>query len=164
MAALTQDIKTTRYGVPGNSTQPVGIRAIAANTTVYGGSICLTNSAGAVKNASSPASTDTCWGLVLAQTQNTSSLAQTSGIVQDIYGRPFEVQTGTFYLQGGTGPDALTQANIGETVYVIDEQTVGATNGSNTRPIAGVLIDIDTTQPAPYAVAMGSNKSSGAPS
>ena len=164
MTALTTDIKTIRYGVPGNSTQPVGLTAIAASTTVYGGSICLTNSAGAVKNASSPASTDICWGLVAVQTSNPSTAAQTSGIVQDIFGNPFEVQTGTFYLQGGTAGDALTQANVGGVVYVIDEQTVGATNGSSTRPVAGILMNIDTTQAAPYAVKMGSSQSTGAPS
>ena len=161
--ALIADVKTIRYGVPGNSTQPVGIRAIAASTTVYGGSICLTNSSGQIKNAATPAATDTCWGLVLTQTTNPSTTAQTSGIIQDVLGRPFEVQTGTFYLAGGTSADALTQANIGKVVYVIDEVTVGATNGSSTRPAAGVLIDINEAGTM-FAVKMGSNQGSGAPS
>lgn len=160
--ALTQDIKTTRYGVPGNASQPVGGFNMAASTTVYGGSICLTNSSGNIKNASSPSSTDTCWGLVHAQTTNATT-AVTSGILLDVNGRPFEVDTGTFYLNSGTGGDALTAANLGQTVYVIDEQTVGATNGGGTRPIGGVLVNIDTTQPGGYAVKMGSNQSTGAP-
>ena len=160
--ALTGAIKTIRFGVPGNSTQPVGIRAIAASTTVYGGTICLTNSAGAIKNASSPASTDTCWGLVLRDTVNASTTAQTAGIIQDVIGKPFEVQTGSFYLLSAGSGDQLSQATIGKTVYVYDEQTVAATSNTNARPVAGVHLDC-ADDGIHFAIKMGSNESAGAP-
>jgi hypothetical protein len=161
--ALTQDVKTVRYGVGGNASQPVYIPAIGASTTVYGGSICITDSNGYIKNASSASSTDTCWGLVHAQTKNSSTAPVTTGQILDINGRPFQVDTGSFYVNAGTGGDALTEASLGKTVYVINETTVGATSSSNTRPVAGILIDIDLTQPGGYAVKFGSSQSTGAP-
>ena len=159
--ALTADVKIIRYTVPGNSTQPLMPGPIAASTTLYGGSICLTNSAGAVKSSASPSSTDTCWGLVHAQTINASTTV-TTGIALDVNGRPFEVETGTFFLASATGADALDQTYVGKTVYVYDEVTVAATNGSSTRPAAGVLLRIDTTQGGGYAVKLGSNETTGA--
>ncbi len=159
--ALANDIKITRYGTPGNSTQPAAPGPIGAGVTVYGGSICLTDSSGNVKNAASPASTDTCWGLVHAQTTNPGTTV-TSGVPLDILGRPFEVETGVFFLASATSGDALDQTCVGKTVYVYDEQTVAKTNNGGTRPAAGVLVHIDTAYPGGYAVAMGSNQSTGA--
>ena len=159
--ALAADVKIIRYGVPGNSTQPHVPGPIAASTTLYGGSICLTNSSGNVKSAASPSSADTCWGLVHAQTINASTTV-TTGIALDVNGRPFEVETGAFFLASATGADALSQTYVGKTVYVYDEVTVAATNGSNTRPAAGVLLCIDTTQGGGYAVKLGSNETTGA--
>ena len=159
--ALTGDIQTIRFGTPGNASQPSYPGPVGASVTVYGGSICLTDSSGNVKNAASPTSADVCWGLVHAQTKNPTASAWNSPL--DILGNPFQVDTGSFYVAAGTGVDALTQANVGKTVYVIDEQTVGATNGANNRPVAGVLVNIDTTQGGGYAVHFGSSQSTGAP-
>ncbi len=159
--ALTSDVQTVRYGSPGNASQPAYPGPMAASVTVYGGSICLTNSSGLIKNAASPASTDLCWGLVHAQTINPSAVQWNSPI--DITGNPFQVDTGSFYMSAGSGSDALTQANVGGTVYVINETTVGATNGSGTRPVAGILVNIDTSQGGGYAVKFGSSQTTGAP-
>jgi hypothetical protein len=160
--ALSADVKIVRYGVSGNASQPVAPGQINANTTVYGGSICLTDINGGIKNAASPASTDSCWGLVHAQTINSSTTA-TTGIPMDINGRPFEVEVGTFFLNSGTGGQAITQAYIGKTVYVVDEITVGISSSGGTLPVAGILLAIDTTQPGGYAIKLGSNQSTGAP-
>jgi hypothetical protein len=159
--ALTSDVQTVRYGTPGNASQPAYPGPMAASTTVYGGAICLTNSSGNIKNASSPTSTDLCWGLVHAQTINSSAGVWNTPL--DTLGNPFQVDTGSFYVSSGTGSDQLTQANVGQPVYVINETTVGATNGGLTRPVAGVLMNIDTTQGGGYAVQFGSSKSTGAP-
>jgi len=159
--ALAADVKIIRCGVPGNSTQPAVPGPIEASTTLYGGSICLTNSSGNVKSSASPTSTDTCWGLVHAQTINASTTA-TTGIALSVNGRPFEVETGTFFLASATGADALNQTYVGKTVYVYDEITVAATDGSHTRAPAGVLVRIDPTQGGGYAVKLGSNETTGA--
>ena len=160
--ALTGDIKITQAGVPGNATQPIGIGfQLAASTTVYGGSICLTNAAGYVKNAASPASTATCWGLVRALTINASTNT-TTGLQLDVNGKPFEVAVGTFFLASQATWGACTQATIGQTVYVVDEQTIASVSSAGALPKAGVLVGIDLTQPGGYAVRLGSNESTGA--
>ena len=156
--ALSADVPTVRYGVPGNSTQQV-VKPLAASVTVYGGSVATTR-AGYVTPASSPASTDIVWGIIYRQTplvppQSASSVAGTYNVVID---------TGSFFLAAGTGTDALSTADCGATVYLINETTVGKTNGSNTRPVAGVLLNIDTNVTPSYAVALGSNRGTGAPS
>lgn len=55
-----------------------------------------------------------------------------------------EADTGSdwFCFKIGTAGDALTRADIGAAVYVIDDQTVGKTHATNTRPKAGVLRDV----------------------
>lgn len=39
--------------------------------------------------------------------------------------------------------DAVTAAEIGATCYVVDDQTVAKTNGTNTRSAAGRVYDVD---------------------
>lgn len=135
--ALTQDVKTFRFGSPGNSTQPMNFGLTAA-VTVYRGSIAITRS-GYIANASSPQSTDTTWGLIDKAGAGTSDIGP--GIVGGTTNGSVtvEIATGSFFLQNGTGADALTQANVGALVYVINETTMGATNGSNTRPVGGTF-------------------------
>ncbi len=53
--------------------------------------------------------------------------------------------TGTFLLLGGTGTDALTVTNVQTQVYLINENTVGATSGGSTRPVAGLLVQVPAT-------------------
>ena len=60
--ALTGDVKTFRYGSPGNSTQPQNL-GLTASATVYRGSIATTRS-GYLVAASSPQSTDITWGII----------------------------------------------------------------------------------------------------
>jgi hypothetical protein len=63
-----------------------------------------------------------------------------------------DILTGTFYLASGAGSDLLSQSAIGQTVYVINETTVGLTSGGGSRPKAGTLFFID---PAPPPTALG---------
>jgi len=143
--ALTKDAKITRFGVP-SLHEPLSI-PLHASTTVYAGSFALTATAdGLVKNSASPASTDTVWGVIQRQVTCGSSSASVSA----------EIETGSFYFAAGANSDALVQADIGKVVYVIDEVTVGKTTGSGTRPVAGTLLNIDTTLPGGYAVKVGS--------
>jgi hypothetical protein len=165
MAALTADIKAIRYGTPGNSTQPVQ-QPVKANSTVYRGSVAITRS-GFVVAASTPQSGDLVWGVIESAGAGQPDLSpgvvggSTDGAVTVL------IATGSFFLASGTGSDALTQANVGATVFLIDEKTVGATNGGATRPQAGVMEAFDNTiggGGTPIAVKLGSNQSTGAPS
>jgi hypothetical protein len=159
--ALTKDIHQFRYG-PVDA--PVAAK-MGSSVSVYVNSIALTDSNGYGKNASSPTSNDTCWGLwngqINSQPTTVSPLVSGTTAGSDIFG----VDCGSFYLKNGTAGDAIAQSGLGKTCYVIDEQTVGATSNGNTRPVAGIVNDLPTS--GPYAnligVKMGSNQSSGSP-
>lgn len=161
--ALTRDTKIIRYGTPGNASQPVNL-PVTANAQLYRGAVAATRAGYAVE-MTSPQSTDIVWGLYEAFGPGTADTipgvlgGSTNGAVT------VEVATGSFYLSNGTGADAIAQANIGATCYVINETTVGLTNGSGTRPQAGIVETL--TQPpnltGMVGVKMGSNQSTGAP-
>lgn len=163
---VSNDLHTYRYGTPGNASQPVS-QPLGAGVTIYRGQIAGTDTNGNLKNMDTPASTDVVWGLV--DQVSGGSQAETGPGITNSGGSgavTVDVATGSFMLlNGGSGGDALTQASIGKTVYVIDSQTVGATSASTTRPVAGVLIAIDPSlSPGrEFAVKLGSNQSSGGP-
>lgn len=157
--ALSSDVKITRYGTAdGHEFENLGLKA---TVTVYRGSICLTDTTGYVKNASSPASTDTCWGLIDHAGPGTidSGPGITGGSTDGAV--TVEVATGTFFLGSSTGSDQLGLSTLGTTVYVYNETLVAATNGSSSRPAAGKHIAVDTTMPGGYAIRLGNNQSTG---
>lgn len=53
-----------------------------------------------------------------------------------------DVQSGVFPFVIGGGGDAVTDADVGKPVYVIDDQTIGKTNPNSTRCVAGCLLDV----------------------
>jgi hypothetical protein len=164
--ALTSDQISVRFGVPGNSTQKINL-PLTAGDTVYRGSIATTRS-GYLVPASSPQSTDIVWGVIQAAGPGTADQA-TQGIVGGTSNGAVtvEVDTGSFFFASGTGADAITAVNVGALCYVINETTVGLTNGSGTRPTAGVIEAYDTTEIyalGPVAVKLGNSQSTGAPS
>ena len=122
---------------------------VQAGAKCWGGSVATTYKGYALA-PSTPSSDMLCWGLY----QRTADLSATGTANGDI---SVEVETGDFWLYGGTGADALTQANVGQPVYLIDEKTVGATNGSSSRPAAGTLKRIDSGRTAgdKYSVHIG---------
>ena len=166
--ALSADVVTVRYGTPGNSTQPVN-QGIGANATVYRGSVATTRS-GYLVAASSPQSTDIVWGIINEYGPGTAAMS-TPGLVGSTTngGVSAEIATGSFFLASATGGGAITQANVGATCYLQNETTVTLTQGTGASalPVAGVVLAYDTTEVSalgPVAVALGNNKSAGAPS
>ena len=154
--ALTADVLTTRYGSPIDH-QPIEypVGKGASGQTLYRGSIAAlsggtTVTQGYLKNIATPASSDLVVGVIQGYgpscgqantgpgiggaTLNTADGVLTANVV-----------TGTFLFLGGTGADALTVTNVQTSVYLINETTVGATSGSSTRPVAGVLVQVPAT-------------------
>ena len=142
--ALSADIKIIRYGVV--DAHPPLTKGLTAASTVYRGSVATTRS-GYLVAPSTPQSGDIVWGLVANGGPGISDTgpgilgASPSGTT------PVEIATGDFLLAGGTGSDALTVTNEGAVVYLINETTVGATNGGSTRPVAGLLVATPTSDP-----------------
>jgi hypothetical protein len=52
------------------------------------------------------------------------------------------VRRGVFLFKN-KADDAVTQADVGKDCFVIDDETVGKTNGTNTRSKAGIVRGID---------------------
>lgn len=133
--ALTGDVLTPRFGTA-DGHQPLNA-GIKATVQLYRGSIAVIDNTGYLKNAASPASTDTVLGILDKAGPGTSNAlpgikgGATDGAVTA------EIATGSFLLASGTGADQLSAATAGATVYLIDEVTVGATNGGGARPVAG---------------------------
>jgi hypothetical protein len=155
--ALTRDIPTTRFGVPGDGHQPLSF-PVGASQKPFGGAVAVTYN-GYLIAASTPSSDQLVVGIMQRTADNSGNGTPDNRFVGDGTAGSIvaEVETGTFFLFGGTNTDALTQADVNKTVYLIDEKTVGKTNGSSTRPVAGTLRAIDTTRAGgdQYAVTLG---------
>lgn len=127
MTALSKDIGRLRLGEP----IAVGRGPAASSVTFYTGSIVMTNAAG-YNTVGAAATGQFARGIC------------TTGKVSPASNGAVEVgwEEGDFELESGTAADALTVANVGDTVYIIDDNTVGATDGTGTRSAAGKLVGI----------------------
>ncbi len=56
-----------------------------------------------------------------------------------------KVRTGIFNYANSAGGDLVTRAHIGKPVYVVDDQTVAATDNAGARPRAGTCFDLDAS-------------------
>lgn len=50
---------------------------------------------------------------------------------------------GIYRYANSAAGDLITQADIGNSCYGVDDQTVAKTNGTNTRSVAGTIHDVD---------------------
>jgi hypothetical protein len=53
------------------------------------------------------------------------------------------VERGCFQWANSAAGDAITLADVGNDCYIVDDQTVAKTNGTNTRSVAGKVRDVD---------------------
>lgn len=51
---------------------------------------------------------------------------------------------GTFRFANSAAGDAITAAEVGDTCYIVDDQTVAKTSGGATRSVAGIIADVDS--------------------
>jgi hypothetical protein len=112
---------------------------VAANTTIFSGSLVATDAAGNAVPASALSSLRV-WGRADKQIVNTVAAGfGTAGALT------IEVQCGVFMFVNG---DGITNANIGQLCYALDDQTVTLASGSvaNGRPVAGVIYGLTGTQ------------------
>lgn len=54
-----------------------------------------------------------------------------------------KVRRGIFRYANSAAGDLVTRATIGKPVYVVDDQTVAATDNTGARPKAGTCFDVD---------------------
>lgn len=131
--ALTADVKIQRFGTPDNTIDvPLDNMPLGNNVKVFGGEIALTDNKGFIKSAATPATTDTCWGVISRLTDNTGG-ASSAQVVN--------IERGVFFFQSSTGADLIQQSNVGQDCYVYDQTHVAL--GSTGRPKAGTIFYID---------------------
>lgn len=129
MAALTADRDTLRRD---------GVQfefPVAASTKIYAGSIvCVNTSNLATKGAA--ATGLRAVGVAEAMADNST------GSASDIR---VKVRRGVFRFGNSSGADAIALKDVGKICYIVDDQTVALTNGSNARSVAGVVADVDSS-------------------
>lgn len=127
MTALTADRNTPRA----QGDNRVG--QAGAATLIFAGSIVMRNAAGfLVKGATATG----CVGVGRAEARVDNSTGANGDAAV-----PF--LPGTFRFANSAAADAVTAADIGSVCFIVDDQTVAKTNGSNTRSPAGLVDDVD---------------------
>jgi|TARA_Y100001001_G_scaffold105075_1_gene102787 hypothetical protein len=106
---------------------------VAAATRIFAGSIvCLDASGNAVPG--STATTLTARGVAQEQVDNRDGAAGDLRV---------ETRRGVFPFANSASTDEITRADIGNSAYIVDDETVAKTNGTSTRSVAGVIRDVD---------------------
>ena len=106
---------------------------VATGAKIYAGAIVVLDGGYA-----KPGSTDT--GLVvlgIAEAPVDNTLGQNGDL-------EVSVRRGVFRFENSSAGDAIARADIGKRCYVVDDQTVAKTSGTNTRSVAGVIADVDS--------------------
>ncbi len=126
MVALTENRSTPQLSPPDLRSGLLG-----AAQAIFAGSILMRNAAGQViKGATAVGS----FGVGRAEAPGTST---TAGVAP----QPF--REGVFRFANSAAGDLIATADIGAPCYIVDDQTVAKTNGTNTRSPAGIIYDVD---------------------
>lgn len=105
---------------------------VAATTKIYTGSLVVLDASGNAK----PGATAT--GLIVRGiAQQTVDNTGAAGALT------VETRRGVCRLANSAAGDAITRAEIGDTCYIVDDQTVAKTDGTGTRSAAGTIRDVD---------------------
>lgn len=130
MTAATKDRDTQELGGRRRAAP------IAANVKCYAGTLaCIDASGNMTKGAT--ATTLKCVGVFKQPYDNTGGAAGafTAEAEQGVFG-PFANSAST---------DAIALKDVQSACYIVDDQTVALTNGSNTRSVAGTIYHVDAS-------------------
>lgn len=107
---------------------------LEAATKIFAGTMCAVNAAGRLtKGATS--TTLKCVGVAPQAYDNSG------GVAGAITGEPQRGVYGPF--ANSASADAIAAADVESTCYMVDDQTVAKTNGTNTRSAAGIVHQVD---------------------
>ncbi|QWR76297.1 hypothetical protein [Candidatus Magnetomonas plexicatena] len=128
MAALTADRNTVS-----RSGDMLQLEA-AAGKTIYQGALVAVDASG---YATPGATATTIRGVGRAEAYVDNS----GGSAGD---KVVSVSKGVFAYGNSASSDEITRADIGKDCYIVDDQTVAKTDGTNTRSIAGKVFDVNS--------------------
>lgn len=104
---------------------------LGASQAIFAGAILMRNATGdLIEGATATA----CFGAGRAEERVTST---TAGVT------PIKYKPGTFRYANSSAGDLITKADIGTLCFIVDDQTVAKTNGTNTRSPAGIVEGVD---------------------
>lgn len=130
MTALAQERLTDTFpGYPAKRT----VDMKAASTVYKGGMVAIDSSGNALAAGLLAGGTVRVVGVAAATQANPGAAAATR----------CEVSTGTFKFLNH-GADLVTKASVGADCYVVDDQTVALTDGTNTRAVAGKVQQVES--------------------
>jgi len=127
MSATAQDRNT-----PLREVEMIAV-PVAASAVIPAGVIVAANATGFATNGAT-AATLTYLGRSEEPVDNTGGADGAKTIL---------VRRSKAFKWANLGADPVTQASFGKLCYIADNQTVAATNGSNTRSAAGIVLGID---------------------
>lgn len=107
---------------------------VAASVVCRAGGIAVLDASGNVKPAV-VATGLTCVGRFEEMVDNSAGAA--AAVTARVRG-------GVFRFGNSSSADAITKAEIGDTCYLVDDQTVAKTDGTGARSAAGKIVDVDS--------------------
>ncbi len=125
MTALTEN-RSTKQLAAGDRSGLLG-----AAQVIYSGALLMRNAAGhIIKGATAIGSV----GVGRAEVAGSS-------VAAGVTAHPF--REGVFHYANSAAGDLIATADIATVCYIVDDQTVAKTSGTNTRSPAGVVVDVD---------------------
>ncbi len=106
---------------------------VKAASLIHGGALVVLDASGWAVKAST-ATGLVVRGVAMAPADNTDGANGAIAV---------ESRRGVFRFANSASGDAITRAEIGDTAYIVDDQTVAKTDGSGTRSAAGTIVDLD---------------------
>ena len=106
---------------------------VAANVVIYAGALICLDAAGNMTPGAT-ATTLVAAGRADERVDNTGGAAGALTV---------RWRRGLFRWANSAGADEITRAEVGDTAYIVDDQTVAKTDGTSTRSAAGIIRDVD---------------------
>ncbi len=127
MTALTQDRNT-----PMKDAEEIPV-LVGAAKKIFAGSLVVAAATGYAE-AASTATTLTALGRAEETVDNTAGAAGAKTV---------RVRRNKAFKFANAAADLVTQAELGKSCYIVDDQTVAKTNGGTTRSVAGKVLGVE---------------------
>lgn len=126
MAQLTADRNTPRF----EGDERVG--GLAASQTIFAGAILMRNAAGYLTEGATATGS---FGAGVALERKANAGAAGAEVIR--------YRPGIFRFANSASGDLIAATDVGAVCYIVDDQTVAKTSGTNTRSPAGVIDAVD---------------------